>query len=124
MRAQTNAECGVRNAELGNIREARIEEIFLPEMTNLRANFARDVQMVIDDKPHARPLRDGPDRLCQSPHLVARRILGAQLDKVRAAIAKLLCQDGGIAPMQVGGVHERVETAIVERFHRWREIRQ
>ena len=105
-------------SDLRHMLVSRIKKILLSEMTNLRTDFARDFQMVIDDQPHARPLRDGMNRLRHAPHFVARRILGAKLDEVRAAIAQLLRNERGIASVQVGGIHERVESAIVKRFHK------
>jgi len=38
---------------------ARIKEIFLPQMTKLRANFPCNFEMVVDDKQDAGTLRDG-----------------------------------------------------------------
>ena len=48
---------------------------------------------------------------------VGRRIFGAQLDQVAAAVAKLLRDEFGRAAMQIGRVHEGVKFAVRERFH-------
>ena len=61
--------------------------------------------------------RDRQDFFRQAPDVIGRRIFGAQLDQVAAAVAKLLRDEFRRAAMQIGRVHERVKFAIREQFH-------
>jgi hypothetical protein len=97
--------------------EACVKKIFLSQVANLRAHFSRDFQMVVDNQADVRTLRDWQNLLRHAPDFIGRRIFGAQLDQVAAAIAQLLRNEFGRAAMQVGRVHEGVKFAIAERFH-------
>jgi hypothetical protein len=90
-----------------------IEEILLTKVANLGTHGAGDVEVVVDDKPDASGLRHRKYDLGQPANLVRRLLLGAKLDDVRTAVAQLPRHGGRIAPMQIGGVHKRVEAAVV-----------
>ena len=69
---------------------ARAEEVILAQVAELRAEFLRQRQMIVDHQTDAGPAGDGQNRFSQAAHLFERRLLGAQLNQVRPAIAKLL----------------------------------
>src|ERR1019366_8053448 len=99
------------------MRVAGVEKIFLAEMADVRADFARDVQMVVDDEADVRAAGDGQNLFRQATNFIGRKILGAELDQIAAAVAKLLRDEFGSAAMQIGRVHESVKLAIREWFH-------
>ena len=103
--------------EFGNIFEARVEKIFLSQVAKFRAEFARDLQMVIDDKADVRAFGDRQNFFRHAPDFFGRRIFCAQLDQIAAAVAELLRDKFGRAAMQIGRVHEGVKFAVRERFH-------
>jgi len=117
MRAQTNAEFRVRSLEFGDILESGVEKIFLAEVANVRTNFVRDLQVVVDDEADLRTARDGQDFFRQTPNFVGRRMLGPELNQITAAVTKLLRDEFGRAAMQIGRVHEGVKFAVREWFH-------
>ena len=86
-------------------------------MTKFSAGFARDVRMVVDDQSDVRATRDGQNRLGHVADFIRCGFFGAELDQIRAAIAKLLREDFRRAAMEVGRVNERVKPAVRERFH-------
>ena len=94
-----------------------VEKILLAQMTEFRAGFVRDVQMVVDDQPDVRAACDGQNRLGHPADFVRRGFFGAELDQVRAAVAELLRKDFRRAAMEVGRVNKRVKPAVRERFH-------
>ena len=96
---------------------SRIKKILLPQMADVRADFSREFQMVVDDEADVCAARDRQDFFRHAPDVIGRRIFGAQLDQVAAAVAKLLRDEFRRAAMQIGRVHERVKFAIRERFH-------
>ena len=118
MGGQANAECGVRSAECGNIFETGVKKIFLSQVTKLRAEVARDFQMVVDDEADVRAARDGQNFFSHGADFIGRGFFGAKLDQIAAAVAELLRDEFGRAAVQVGRVHESVELAIRERFHK------
>ena len=71
---------------------AGVEEIFLAEVTKWCANGTGDLRMVVDDQANSGGFRDGKDHLGHSANLVSRRILGTELDEIRAAGAELTGQ--------------------------------
>ena len=103
---------------------AGVKKIFLAEMAEFRAEVARDFQMVVDDEADVRAFGDGQDFFRHAADFVRRRIFGAKLDQVAAAVAKLLRDEFRRAAMQIGRVHEGVEFAIRERFHPFEPQRQ
>ena len=94
-----------------------VKKIFLSQVAKFRAKFARDFQMVVDDKPDVRAFGDRQDFFRHAPDFFGRRIFGAQLDQIAAAVAELLRDEFGRAAMQIGRVHEGVKFAVRERFH-------
>ena len=86
-------------------------------MAKFRAELARDFQMVVDDEADVRAFCDRQNFFRHAPDFFGRRIFGAQLDQIAAAIAKLLRDQFGRAAMQIGRVHEGVKFAVRERFH-------
>jgi hypothetical protein len=117
VRAQSDLNPGGGVPDFLHAPVARIEEIFLAEMTNLRANLAGDVEMIVDDQRYARAMGDGVDGFRQTPDFVGRRRLGAQLNEIRAAVAQLAGELVRCATMQISGIHESVEATVSERFH-------
>ena len=65
---------------------AGVEEIFLAEMTQFRADRFRNRQMVVDHESHVGSSRDRQKVDGQAADFFRRRTLGPQLDQVRAAI--------------------------------------
>jgi hypothetical protein len=53
--------------EFGDIFESGVEEIFLSQVADVRANFAGDVQMVVDDEADAGSVRDGQNLFHHAP---------------------------------------------------------
>ena len=97
---------------------SRVKKIFLSQVAKFRAKFARDLQMVVDDKPDVRAFGDRNYFFRHAPDFIGRRIFRAQLDQIAAAVAKLLRDEFGRAAMQIVRVHESVKFAVRERFHR------
>jgi hypothetical protein len=95
-----------------------VEEILLAQVAKFRAGFARNVQMVVDDQPDVRAPRDGQNRLGHPADFVRRGFFGAELDQIRAAVAKLLRKDFRRAAMEIGRVNKSVKPAVRERFHK------
>ena len=91
---------------------ACVEKIFLPKMAELRADFRRNREIIVDDQANARAPRDRQDGFGHPAHFLGRGIFGAELDQVRAAVAKLLGNPLRLASMQVSGVNERIKPAI------------
>ena len=88
---------------------ARAEEIILTQMAELCAQFLRQGRVIVNHQSDASPLRHGQNRFRQPAHLVERRLLGAQLNQVCAAITKLLGDGPRRPPAQVCGVYEGVK---------------
>ena len=86
-------------------------------MANFRADFACNVQMVVDDEADVGAFGDGQNLFRHAPDFIGRRIFGAQLDQIAAAVAELLRDEFGRTAMQIGRVHEGVKFAVRERFH-------
>ena len=86
-------------------------------MAKFRASLSRDVQMVVDDQADVCAPGDGQNRLRHSADFVRRGFFGAELDQIRAAVAKLLGKDFRRAAMEVGRVNKSVKPAVGERFH-------
>jgi len=108
---------GVGRWELGYFREARVEKILLSQVAKFRAEFARDFQMIIDDKSDVCAFCDWQNFFRRGAYFFGRTIFGAQLDQVAAAVTELLRDEFGRAAMQIGRVHEGVKFAVCERFH-------
>ena len=96
---------------------SRVKKIFLPQVAKLRPEFTGDFQMVVDDERHSGGASNGQNFFGEPPHFVGRRVLGAQLNNVRAAVAELLRDEFGRATTQIRGVYKRVEAAVGERLH-------
>ena len=96
---------------------ARVKEILLPEVTNLRTDFTRDVEVIVDDETDVCPAGDWDDCFRHPANLIQRGSLGPKLDQIRPAITKLLRYDFRRAAMQIGRVHKGIEFAVSERFH-------
>lgn len=96
---------------------ARIKKIFLAKMANFGANLCRDLGMVIDDQSNAGAPGDRHDGCRHLPDFIKGGILGAKLDQVRPAVAKLLCHSHGRAPAQIGRIDKRIKPAVGQRFH-------
>ena len=107
----------MRSAECGNLRVTRFKKILLSQMAKVCANLRRDIQMVVDDEPNFRAASDGQNLFRHAPDFIGRRIFGAQLNQVAAAVTELLRDKFGRAAMQVSRVHEGVKFALAERFH-------
>ncbi len=96
---------------------AGIEEILLAQMAKFRAGVARDVQMVVDNQSDVCAARDGQNLFNHLPDFVRRGFFGAELDQIRAAVAKLLRKNFRRAAMEIGCVNKCVKPAVGERFH-------
>ncbi len=96
---------------------AVIKEILLTNVCRWSAEFRGKLVVVIDNQTDTRLLRHGQNRFGHAPDFREGFVLGAQLDEVRAAIAKLLSEMGGSAAMQVSRIDKRIEAAIRQRFH-------
>ena len=98
--------------KLADLGAARGGKILLAQMTDRRADGARDGEMIVDDQADARAARHRENALGHPLHLGRRRLLGAELDQVRAAIAELPRDVLRCAPVQERGVHKGVEPAM------------
>ena len=96
---------------------SRVKKILLAQVAKFRAGFSRDVQMVVDDQADFCPASDGQNRLRHPADFVGRGFFGAELDQIRAAVAKLLGKDFRRAAMEVGRVNKSVKPAVREWFH-------
>jgi len=96
---------------------SRVEKIFLSQVAKFRAKFARNFQMVVDDEADVGAFSYGNNFFRHAPDFIGRRIFGAELDQVAAAVAKLPRDEFGRAAMQTGRVNKCVKLAICERFH-------
>ena len=94
-----------------------IKKIFLAQVAEFRANFARDFQMVVDNQADVGTARDGQDCRGHAADIVGRGFLGAELDQVRAAVAQLLGKDLRRPAVEIGRVNKCVKAAVRERFH-------
>jgi hypothetical protein len=96
---------------------AGVKEILLAKVTKLSTYVACDGKVIVDDQGSIGALCDRQDRVRHAMNFIGRRSLGAELDDVRAPIAQLLSHEFRRATVQVGRVHEGVESAVGERFH-------
>ena len=96
---------------------AGVKKILLAQVAEFRAGFPGDFRKIIDDQADFRAAGDGQNRLGHAADFIRRRTFGAQLDQVRATVAKLLGKDLRRAAMEIGRVNERVKAAVRERFH-------
>ena len=87
-------------------------------MAKFGADITGDFQMIVDNQANVGVVRYGQNRFGHAADFVGRRFFGAELDQIRAAVAKLLRHHLGGAALQTGRVHERIKPAISERFHR------
>ena len=94
-----------------------VEKIFLSQMAEFRADFARNFQIVVDDKADVRAFCDRQNFLRHAADFIGRRIFCAELNQIAAAVAELLRDGFGRTVMQIGRVHEGVKFAVRERFH-------
>ena len=58
-------------------------------MAKVRADFAGNVPMIVDDQSDAGLLEHGKNLFGQAAHFVGGGALGAELNQIRAAIAEL-----------------------------------
>ena len=100
------------------MRAAGAEEVFLPQMAKIRANFLRQRQMVIDDQPNPSGARNRDDGLSHAANFFQRGLFGAKLDQVRAAVAELLCDKLRRQAMQIRRVHKPIKRAVRKSLHR------
>jgi hypothetical protein len=107
----------VRSAEFGYICEAGVEEIFLAKVAEFSAEFLCYREVIINDQPDTSLARDGEDGLGHVADCFERGLLGAKLDQIRAAIAKLSGHKFRSVAMEVRGIDESVEPAFGKRFH-------
>src|SRR5580700_10376876 len=73
--------------------------------------------MVIDYKADPGVRQNRRNRCGHAANFVGGGVLGAQLNQVRSAVAKLAGDFADIAAMQVGRINKGVETALIEGFH-------
>jgi hypothetical protein len=106
------------NFEFGNVFVAGVEKIFLSQVANIRADFAGDFQMVVDDEADVGAFGHGQDFFGHAANFIRRRIFGAELDQIAATFAEFLRDKFWRAAMQISRVHEGVKLAVRERFHR------
>ena len=102
-----------RCRNLGHMSVARTEEVFLTQVTELSAEFLRQGRMIVDHQSDTGPTGDGQDRFCQAAHLSEGRLLGAQLNQVRPAVAKLLHHGCRVAPAQESGINKGIKPAFL-----------
>jgi hypothetical protein len=86
-------------------------------MAEIRAQFHSDGRVVVDHQADAGPLRYGQDGPSHAANLFERRFLGAQLNQIRPAIAKLLRDRFRRPPAQVGSINEGVKPAFMQWSH-------
>ena len=102
---------------MGGIGPARAEEVFLPQMAKISADFAGDVPMIVYDQSDPGPMEHGQDLFGQAAHFIGGGAFGAELNQIRAAITQLPGDCRGLARSEPGGVDERVEAALRQRLH-------
>src|SRR5580658_4696780 len=73
--------------------------------------------MIVDDQADAGLANDRLDGGGEAANFSGVTVFGAELDKVRAAVAELAGDFGGVASAQIGGVDEGVEAALGEGLH-------
>jgi len=73
--------------------------------------------MVINYQADIGPARNWQNGFSHATNFTERRVFGAQLNQVRAAITKLLSKKFRRASVQICRVNERVEFALAEGFH-------
>ena len=93
------------------------KKILVPEMAKLRTQVAGDFQMIVDDQTDVGRACHGQNLFRHAPDFLNRRMLGAELDQVRAAVTELVRDEFRRAAMQVGRVHEGIKFAVGQRFH-------
>ena len=100
------------------MRVSRVKKILLAQVAKFRASLSRNVQMVVDGQADFCPPSNGQNGLRHPADFVRRGFFGAELDQIRAAVAKLLSKDFRRAAMEVGRVNKSVKPAVGEWFHR------
>jgi hypothetical protein len=96
---------------------ASVEEIFLAEVAELGAEFPGDGGVVVDYEADVGAAGDRQNGLSETADFGGWRLLGAELDKIGAAVTKSLSDVFGRSAVEKSSVHEGVEEALVERFH-------
>ena len=86
-------------------------------MTKIRTDFARNIQIIVDDQSDVRAACDGQNRFRHCTDFIGRGFFGAELDQIGAAVAELLRDNFRRAAMQIGRVNEGIKPAIREWFH-------
>jgi hypothetical protein len=82
-------------------------------VTELRAEFLRQGWMVVDHQTDTGPTSNGQNRFSQATHLFERQLLGAQLNQIRPAIAKLSRDGCRGAPAQESSINKGVKPAFL-----------
>ena len=103
--------------KLGGISPAGVEEIFLPQMAKVSADFAGDVPMIVYNQTNIGPMKHRQDFFGQAAHFIGSCAFGAKLNQIRAAVAQLPGDGGGLARSEIGGVNESVEAALRQWLH-------
>src|SRR2546429_9230683 len=76
---------------LRDMRETRVEEIFLTEMEQFGAQLLRNRRMIVDHQANVSAPGDGKNRLRDASDFANWNLLGAQLNKIRSSVTKRLC---------------------------------
>jgi hypothetical protein len=88
-------------------------KIILAQVAEFRSHVPRHRKVIIDDQADAGPLCYGQNLLREAANLPGRRLLGAQLNQVRAPIAKLLRDGSWRAPAQVARINKSVKLTFL-----------
>jgi hypothetical protein len=89
-----------------------IEEIFLTQVAEVSAKFARKVWMVVDDQAHIGLAQDGENFFGETADSVGRFAFGSKLNQVRTAFAKLSRYCRRRPTAKVSLVNKRIEAAL------------
>ena len=107
----------LRRSQLRAVRPAGVKKIFLAKMAQIRAHLAGHVPIIINDKADAGALQHGNDFVGETANFVSAFVLGAELNEIGAAVAKLAGDVGWWAASQPGGINKRIESALPQRLH-------
>lgn len=96
---------------------AGVKKILLAEMAEFRPDFLGDGQVIVDDESDIGAARSPENLFRHAADFFRRRLFCAELDQIRATVAKLLHDNFRRAAVQVSRVHKRVKPAFRKQFH-------
>jgi len=101
----------VRN-QFRDVPVARLKKILLSEMADQRASLQGDFRMIVNDQTHFIAFGDRQNSFGQSTNFGTRKIFGAKLDQIGAAITKLPRDRFSTSTIKIGCINESIEPAF------------